>query len=157
MREPAIPFDWSNSGRYSDSMSEGFAVDSTRDRLADIDQEIPEVRLLVVFGSVAAGRARAHSDIDVAVLCDGSADLDAIFVALAPRFETSRLDLVDLKRAGPLLVFQVARAGMLLFEREPGEFRQFQSLASRRYADTKKLRDAQRRAIQVFLEREYCA
>jgi hypothetical protein len=26
-------------------------------------------------------------------------------------------------------------------------------LASRRYADTKKLRDAQRRAIQVFLER----
>ena len=138
-------------------MSGAFSVDSARDRVADIGRQIPEVRLLVLFGSAATGRARAHSDVDVAVLCDGPADLDAIFVVVAPRLETSRLDLVDLRRAGPLLAFQVARTGVSLFEREPGEFRQFQSLASRRYADTKKLRDAQRRAIQVFLERRHLA
>jgi len=48
----------------------------------------------------------------------------------------------------------VARSGLLLFERSPGLFRQFQSFASRRYADTRKLREAQRRAIQVFLQQE---
>jgi hypothetical protein len=40
-----------------------------------------------------------------------------------------------------------------LFERSPGAFREFQSLASRRYADTRKLRDAQQRAIDVFLQK----
>jgi len=40
---------------------------------------------------------------------------------------------------------------LVLFERSPGLFRQFQSLASRRDADTRRLREAQRLAIQVFL------
>lgn len=135
-------------------MSGVITADQGRDRLTDIGKEIPEVRLIVLFGSVALGRSRADSDVDIAVVCDRAADLDALYVALAPRLQTGRLDLVDLKHAGPLLAFQVARSGRPLFEREPGEFRRFQSLASRRYADTKKLRDAQRRAIQAFLERE---
>ena len=135
-------------------MTAGTAVDFRRERLVDIGHVIPGLRLVILFGSTVTGRSRANSDVDVAVLCDNEADLDAIFVALAPRLKSSRLDLVDLKHAGPLLSFQVARTGVLLFEREAAEFRQFQSLASRRYVDTKKLRDAQRRAIQVFLERE---
>ena len=40
------------------------------------------------------------------------------------------------------------------FERRPGAFREFQSLASRRYCDTAKLRQAQHRAIELFLKRE---
>src|SRR5438093_6063871 len=126
-------------------MSGAITSDSGRERLTDIGKEIPEVRLIVLFGSVALGRSRADSDVDVGVVCDRAADLDALYVALAPQFQTARLDLVDLTFAGPLLAFHVARSGLPLFEREPGEFRRFQSLASRRYADTKKLRDAQRR------------
>lgn len=123
-----------------------------RDRLAAIGHELPDVRFIVLFGSVAMGRQRADSDVDVAVACDGAANLDALYVALAPRLQTDRLDLVDITRAGPLLAFQVARSGVPVFEREPGDFRRFQSLAFRRYVDTRKLRDAQRRAIEVFLE-----
>ncbi len=134
-------------------MGGAITADSGRDRLADIGTEIPEVRLIVLFGSMALGRPRADSDVDIGVVCDRAADLDALYIALAPRLQTGRLDLVDLKYAGPLLAFHVARSGLPLFEREPGEFRGFQSLASRRYADTKKLRDAQQRAIQAFLER----
>jgi predicted nucleotidyltransferase len=130
------------------------AAASMRDFLANIAAEVPDLDLIVLFGSMAANRARPGSDVDVAVLCQRVADLDALFLALAPRLKTARLDLVDLRRAGPLLAFEVARSGHLLFERRPGVFRQFQSLASRRYADTKKLRDAQRRSIQVFLARE---
>ncbi|MBI4572388.1 MAG: nucleotidyltransferase domain-containing protein [candidate division NC10 bacterium] len=113
-----------------------------------------DLQLLILFGSAVKGRAVAESDVDIGVRCDGPADLDNLYMAIAPRLGTDRLDLIDLRRAGPLLAFQVARTGRLLFERCPGAFREFQSLASRRYCDTEKLRHAQRRAIQLFLERE---
>ncbi len=130
------------------------AAESLRERLRDLPESVPGLQLLVLFGSAAKGRRGAKSDLDLAVLCEGSSDLDALYLALAPRLRTDRLDLVDLRRAGPILAFEVARSGLLLFERSPGLFRQFQSLASRRYADTRKLREAQRRAIQVFLHHE---
>jgi hypothetical protein len=78
-------------------------------------------------------------------------DLEGWHAILAPLLGTDRLDLVDLRRAGPLLALEVARTGRPVFERQPGMFRAFQALAARRYADTQKLRDAQRRAIRVFL------
>ena len=123
-------------------------------RLADVSQRLADLQLLVLFGSAVKGRRTSARDIDLAVQCDGPADLDALYLAVAPRLGTDRVDLVDLRRAGPLLAFEVARTGRLLFERQPGTFRQFQSFASRRYCDTEKLRRAQRRAIQAFLERE---
>jgi len=123
------------------------------EQLADLGVFAPSVQLVVLFGSVARGRSRPDSDLDIAVRCDGPADLDALYVLLAPRLATDALDLTDLRRAGSLLAFQVARHGRLLYERDPGAFRSFQSLASRRYCDTDKLRRAQRRAIHAFLER----
>ncbi len=122
--------------------------------LRGLRESVPDLELLVLFGSAATGRTRPSSDLDLAVRCEGPADLDALYVVLAPRFRTDRLDLVDLRRGGPLLAFQIARAGLVLFERSAGLFREFQSLAARRYADTRKLRQAQRRAIEVFLHQE---
>jgi predicted nucleotidyltransferase len=124
------------------------------ERLADLTVERPEVALVVLFGATAGNRARPDSDIDIAVGCDGLADLDALYAAIARRLHADPIDLVDLRRAGPLLAFQIARGGRVLLERHPGAFREFQSLASRRYCDTAKLRRAQRRAIDAFLERE---
>jgi predicted nucleotidyltransferase len=123
-------------------------------RLEGLGDAVPDLELLVVFGSTVTGRATRESDLDLGVRCLGPADLDALFVELAPRLASARLDLVDLRRAGPLLAFAVARDGRLLFERRPGLFREFQSLASRRYCDTARLRQAQRRAIHTFLARE---
>ena len=135
-------------------MSSVIVLESLLERLGDLPKSVPDLRLLVLFGSAAKGQAGAKSDLDLAVLCEGPADLDALYLALAPRLRTDRLDLVDLRRAGPILAFEVARSGRPLFQKSPGLFRQFQSLASRRYADTKKLREAQRRAIHVFLQQE---
>ena len=123
-------------------------------RLIDLRARMPHLQLLVLFGSSVGGQPRAGSDVDLAVLCDGPADHEALYLAIAPCIGTDRLDLVDLRNAGPLLAFAVARTGHLLFERTPGAFRQFQSLAARRYCDTEKLRQARKRAIRVFLERE---
>jgi predicted nucleotidyltransferase len=104
-------------------------VETGRAAFADVGRELPDLELLVLFGSAARGRMRETSDIDVAIRCDAAADLDALFMALAPRLKSSRVDLVDLRRAGPLLAFEVARSGHLLLERSPGAFRTFQSLA----------------------------
>ena len=128
-------------------------VERLAGQLTDLRVIAPSVDLAVLFGSVARGRSRPDSDLDVAVRCDGPADLDALYLLLAPRLATDALDLVDLRRAGSTLAFQVARHGRPLYERHPGAFRSFQSLASRRYCDTDKLRRAQRRAIHAFLER----
>jgi uncharacterized protein len=123
-------------------------------RLEDLRAVAPSVELVVLFGSVARGRPRPDSDLDIAVGCDGPAGPDALYLLLAPRLATSLLDLVDLRRASSLLAFQVARHGQVLYERDAGAFRSFQSLASRRYCDTDKLRRAQRRSIHAFLERQ---
>ena len=122
-------------------------------RLADLPAAVPALRLLVLFGSVARERARRGSDVDLAVQCDGVADRDALHRELATRLGTDRVDLVDLRRTSPLLAFEIARRGRVVYERTPGTFRQFQSLASRRYCDTEKFRRLQRRAIHAFLER----
>jgi len=124
------------------------------ERLADLELAAPAIELVVLFGSAARGRARPRSDLDIAALGNDAIDLDALYLMLAPRLGTDRLDLVDLGTAGSVLAFEVARHGQPLFERAPGAFRQFQALASRRYCDTAKLRHAQQRAIRVFLERQ---
>ncbi len=124
------------------------------ERLADLERVEPAIELVVLFGSAAKGQARPRSDLDIAVRGDGPIDLDALYPVLAPRLGTGRVDLVDLRVAGSVLGFEVARHGQPLFERVPGAFRGFQALASRRYCDTAKLRRAQRRAIRVFLERQ---
>ena len=78
------------------------------ERLEDLRAVAPSVELVVLFGSVARGRSRPDSDLDVAVRCDGPADLDALYLLLAPRLATSLLDLVDLRRASSLLAFQAS-------------------------------------------------
>jgi predicted nucleotidyltransferase len=120
----------------------------------DVETAAPDLELVVLFGSAALGRAGARSDVDIAVRCTGPADLDRLYRLLAPRIGSDRLDLVDLRRASPLLMMAVARSGRVLFEKRPGLYRQFQALASRRYCDTAKLRHAQRRAIHAFIARE---
>ncbi len=107
------------------------AREALAERFSGLRESLPDLERLVLFGSAATGRARPRSDLDLAVSCEGPADLDAIYLALAGRLRTDRLDLVDLRRAGPLLAFQIARTGLVLFERFAGVFRQFQSLASR--------------------------
>lgn len=128
-------------------------IEEMHGRIEGLRERVPDLELVVLFGSTAKGRRRAGSDVDVAVRCAGLADLDVLHGVLAPALSTDRLDLVDLRRVGPLLAMEVARSGRLLYESRAGTFRQFQSLASRRYCDTAKLRRAQRRAIHVFLAR----
>jgi predicted nucleotidyltransferase len=110
------------------------------------------LQFVLLFGSMASGRASRRSDIDLAFLFDEPADILALTNRVIQLLQTDRVDVIDLRHASPLLSFAGAKEGKLLFERSPGLFNSFCSLAFRRYIDTKKMRDAQEKAIEHFIE-----
>ena len=122
-----------------------------KQRLTPLFHE-PGVQIVLLFGSRVSGRDHSGSDIDLGVLFDNPVDLVEITNRVTGLLRTDRVDLVDLRRASPLLAFSAARESLLLYERSAGLFNQFYSLSFRRYVDTKKLREAQKRTIDNFLK-----
>src|SRR5690606_16141240 len=87
-------------------------------------EALPEVQAAFLFGSHATGRARADSDIDVAVLLDAefaqanrAGSLRRVIESLAAHLAADRLDVVILNDAPPALAFQVLKHGKVAFER----------------------------------------
>jgi predicted nucleotidyltransferase len=116
------------------------------------------VCLLVAFGSAVRDLRRPESDLDLAVwMATANIAPQApvrLEVALRPLFPGEHLDLVLLNRASPLLQFQVALRGAVLFEAAPGVFHAFQVLASKRHADVAHLRRLDRMCVERFLRRQ---
>ncbi len=102
--------------------------------------------LVVLFGSHASGRARAGSDVDIAVRRQpGRMEPDSLKLEIAGALErafpeAAEVDVAFLNEASSLLLFQVATTGHPLYERRPLLFWQFQSYAARRYDDDYKYR-----------------
>jgi uncharacterized protein YutE (UPF0331/DUF86 family)/predicted nucleotidyltransferase len=116
------------------------------------------VCLLVAFGSAVRNLRGPDSDLDLAVyMATANTAPEALVrleVALRPLFPGERLDLVLLNKASPLLQFQVALHGAVLFEAAPGTFHAFQVLASKRHADVAHLRRLDRVCVERFLRRQ---
>lgn len=108
------------------------------------------LNLVVLFGS-ARHDDRPAEDIDLALRADRLLDLVALTNAFIQALRVQPVDLVDLRRADPLVMALVARDGIVVFEQTPGTFPAFASLAARRLADTRKFRDAERDAIREFV------
>lgn len=126
------------------------SISDIKDRLAPLF--VAEgLSLIILFGSVASGRIHARSDVDIAFLYDCKVDILELTNRVSRLLMTDRVDVVDLRLAPPLLKFAVAKTGKIVYERSPGVFNEFYSLAFRRYVDTKKLRDAQETSIKMFL------
>src|SRR5688500_12525510 len=95
-------------------------VDDIRSFFASRD----EVAAAWVFGSEARGTARAHSDVDVAVLLkrDPERTLDSVPVELEEELTRvcggRRVDVVLVNRASPDLVHRVLRDGILVAEHD---------------------------------------
>lgn len=82
---------------------------------AKVVVDVPEVRLIVLFGSVARGKARADSDLDLGILGGGFWEQLELGSRLATRVRREP-HVVDLAHAGELLRFEIARDGVCLFE-----------------------------------------
>jgi uncharacterized protein len=91
--------------------------------------EVPGVRLAVLFGSAARGVAGPDSDLDIGVLLDaGVTPPPALGVALH-RAAGRPVDLIWLETAPPLLRFQIARDGVVLLSRDRNGWADFRARA----------------------------
>ena len=100
---------------------------------------------------LAGGAPERARDIDLAFLMDGPIDIVGLTNKITPLLREDAVDVVDLRRASPLLAVRVALQGVPLFERSGGEFACFRSLAWRRWVDTAKLRRLQHESLHRTL------
>jgi predicted nucleotidyltransferase len=88
------------------------------DRLRQTTASLPEVRLAVLFGSTARGKAGPRSDVDVGVLLEPDTP-DArlrVEAELGRAVGDRAVDVIFLKEAPPLLRFEIAKEGVVLHQ-----------------------------------------
>lgn len=101
-----------------------------------------EIQAAYVFGSVAAGRTRADSDVDIAVLVDRRvrpahtwAFRVKLMGDLGSALHRSDVEVVILNEAPPLLAHRILSQGKLVFERSASARVEFQVRTASRYFD----------------------
>lgn len=104
----------------------------------------PSVVAAYLFGSVAAGRHRSGSDIDVAILIDReqfvaeSFDRKRLYDVLLPelcRAVRGDVDLLILNDASLLVRAQVFEKGRLFYEDDSQQMAEFRAISISQYAD----------------------
>lgn len=120
------------------STSQQALLDAIQRALASL----PHVQAALLFGSYATGRARADSDIDVAILLDETPPasekknaLMSLVRALGQELRADRLDVVLLNDAPPKLAFHILRHGVVAFEKGRVPLHRFRVATYSRHAD----------------------
>ena len=117
-------------------------LQSVADCVAALAAGRPEIAAAYVFGSVASGRTRPGSDIDVAFLLDSEAAKRRplkyrtdLVVDAGAALETFNVDVVLLNDAPPALAHNVLTKGKLVFERSRSSRIAFQVRNLNRFMD----------------------
>ncbi len=127
------------------------------ERILDAIRNVPEIAVLALFGSHAAGFPRADSDLDVAVLPAPDTSLprrrlqQRIAVALADLAPEGRVDVVFVDEAPDLLRQRIMEKGRLILCNDPPLWRSWRVRTMREYGDREWVRrlyrEAQRRKL----------
>jgi predicted nucleotidyltransferase len=107
-------------------------------RLSAAMSSNPLLRLAVLFGSQASGRARESSDFDVGILprhADLTLRQELDLAASLSELVGREVDVVRLDGDNPLLGREVARSGICLFELEAGSFAAYRAGAVSTWLD----------------------
>ncbi len=129
----------------------GFSFQKIEDALKPLFAQ-DSLQFVVLFGSSVSGKFHSRSDIDVAFMFDRPVDIIELTGLTIQLLKRDDVDVLDLRRASPLMQFAVAKTGKLLYERTDGLFDAFRAHAFKKYVDTKKIRDAQKEYIDIFLK-----
>ena len=129
-----------------------------------LEEQHPDLKLLVLFGSRARGDDAPSSDWDFAFLSDSVPDADKepfwfpgsdLLVTLSDLLQISSeaIDLVNLDNCSDILAHFVARDGELVYERDSGEFSRFQQQILKSPAELRQFCQVQREKVLQALER----
>lgn len=122
----------------------------TRARIESLAGQHPGLELFVLYGSRARGEAHAGSDWDFGFL-GSNVDVLALQADLVAAVGTDDVDVVDLARCSALLAFHAARDGVLVFQRRPEAFEEFQIHATSRWLDMEPVVRAAHREVLAGL------
>jgi predicted nucleotidyltransferase len=103
------------------------------------------VVLAYLFGSLSRGQA--GQDVDLAILTR-DAPAFRLREKIAAALHTERIDLVDLRRAPPVLRFEILRTGRPLYVADEQAQERFELATLRLYRDTHPLRRRQREYLR---------
>ncbi|HEY9298709.1 MAG TPA: nucleotidyltransferase domain-containing protein [Phormidium sp.] len=102
-----------------------------------LPEQIPYLKMLVLFGSRARGDTHPKSDWDFAALYDEKLREESCnnrgfawfevpgILGEAFSINSDEIDVVELNRCSPLIANFIAHDGKLLYEQESGQFEQF--------------------------------
>lgn len=107
------------------------------------------IKMVILFGSQACGKARADSDYDLAVLTSSEKNIgesldnyNTVLTFLCDVFKIreDEADITNLNNSSPFLNYEIARNSQLIYGDE-SRFASFEASAMREYIATKDLRD----------------
>lgn len=112
--------------------------------------------LVALFGSQASGKTHKKSDVDIAFLSDekmGLYDIAKMQIEFEQILKIGKIELVDLRNAPPLLLKEIAKNSVLLYERDALALACFKIHAFKRYMESKKLLTLRATALNRFIKR----
>jgi|SRR6056297_251984 len=116
-----------------------------------------QIKLMVIFGSFITEYFNHQSDIDLAVLATDinliKDNKSIILKKLGNLFEHREIDLILLNHADPLLKFNIAAEGKIIYEKETGIYNKFKVRAMNEHNDAKKFYKLDKKYINDFLKR----
>ncbi|WPF87889.1 nucleotidyltransferase domain-containing protein [Cyanobacterium aponinum AL20118] len=128
-----------------------------------IPEKMPYIKMVILFGSRARGDINDKSDWDFAILCDReivaktfknkvsgwfaySVNLNEIF-----DLKTERIDIIDLNSCSDFIAHYIARDGVLIYEKNEGEFEHFKQEKLKTEKEMKKAVNIMRNKVENFL------
>ncbi|MEK7460644.1 MAG: nucleotidyltransferase domain-containing protein [Patescibacteria group bacterium] len=104
-----------------------------------------QLELLILFGSQITGRIHRESDFDIGYISRlqlTSEDEGHLIIALMPIVEQQDervINLVNLKRVTPLLLFAATKSAQIFYEHTPITFAALRAYSFKQYFETKSL------------------
>ena len=96
----------------------------------------PQIAAAYVFGSYASGKARADSDVDVAILLLPGTEVDLLKIMMELSDAVGKeVDAVILNRAGEILKYQVRKKGVLIYDVAPDVRKRFENISRKAWED----------------------
>ncbi len=118
--------------------------DKQKNKIEEIAQKY-QLKLILLFGSRATGRVHKESDFDIAYLANMDfTEEDRFATELMEVFRSEKIDIVNLKRAQPVLMKQIFDSHIILFCGDFKIYSLYQIYAIKKYIEAKplfKLRD----------------
>lgn len=133
--------------------------------IPQILEQVPYLKLLVLFGSRARGDNFPSSDWDFALLFDeelrqqyelgGGWNCYRSWIVLQRilGLGDDEMDWIDLKNASDLLAHTIAREGKVIYEKMPGEFAAFRQQSLKSAAELKRIHQEEREKLELELQK----